>query len=105
MNESTASAIVHRRKILYKSTQFVICDDEDFDQEWTEFRELCASDTASNVAWNLFQKVMKASYDSEDKFENALFQALAKALGEKCCHLDSDKMMIILRRQKHWGFA
>jgi len=96
-HESTAFAIEDRRKILYKPTPFVIC--EDFCTGWTEFATLCGSETANNIAWKSFHKVMIDTHKDEDAFENALFQALAKALGEECCRLDSDKKMIIFKSQ------
>jgi len=100
---SMAAEVVDRRKIVYKSALFE--NREDFDHEWTEFRSLCGSDTTSVSAWNLFQKVMKVKYDDEDEFANALFIALANALGNKCCHINSSKEIIIFEGQRSWGFA
>jgi len=103
-HETMAAEVVHHRKIIYKPMPFVIC--EDFEYEWTEFCTLCGSDTASDCAWKLFEKViMKATYESEDEFDEALFDALAKALGGKCCHINSRKKMIIIEKQTSWGFA
>jgi len=102
-HESTAFAIKDQCKILYKPMPFVIC--KDFCTKWTVFATLCGLETASKIAWKSFQKDMFGEHKDKDAFENALYQALAKALGEECCHLDSDKNMIIFNNQKSWRFA
>jgi len=76
-----------------------------FEQIWRELCQLCGSETASGKAWLLFQKVMRVAHDSIDDFDNALFEALAKALGQDCCYMDDTQETILFKSQNNWGFA
>jgi len=87
----------------------VDCRSYDFDQEWDAFRDLCGSKNKSKWAWKKFYKVLSVSHELETNLESDLIDALAQALGRRCCFIEvgdsPHQKKIVFKKHKRWGFA